>query len=469
MTDTYIDQFGIYPDSCFSVVLKGEINDIETNVLLDTGAGLSIIDIGTLERMNLVHQIAKTHKPPDCVDASGNGMAITGTIKLKTKLKGCDREIIHDFCVLGIRSYHSIIFGRDIMKFYKSVQFDFDRNRIRVGNSWLIPVSPDGKQFVRLCNNLTLKPRTEEVIEVRCNKTNALVCGEFVPKQIPGCHGVYVSKAQIIPDAEGHFLITVLNVNPQHIQLRKKQIIGCVRVGEKSLISNSTELNKVTIGAQLNIYQRQQVTDLLSEFENVFAINPKKTRQTNLTKHRIITGDAQAVYVKPRRIPITREKDVELQIDEMVRNGIRPSKSPWNAPIILVDKKDGSKRFVCDYRNLNHCTKKDTYPLPHVKDVIDRMHDSKYWSTLDAASAYWCIPVQENDKEKTAFSVKRGKFEFNVTPYGLCNAGASYQRLMDVTLSGLSADRILAYMDDIIVLPERLMNIWTVYACFSVG
>ena len=130
---------------------------------------------------------------------------------------------------------------------------------------------------------------------------------------------------------------------------------------------------------------------------------------------------------------------------------IRPSESPWNAPIIIVKKKDGSNRFVCDYRNLNSATKRDTYPLPNVKDVTDKMHGSNYWTTLDAASAYWPIQVRERDKEKTAFSVQRGKFEFNVTPYGLCNAGASYQRLIDITLAGLAVNRVLAYMDDIII------------------
>ena len=79
------------------------------------------------------------------------------------------------------------------------------------------------------------------------------------------------------------------------------------------------------------------------------------------------------------------------------------------------------------------------------------MEGSQYFSTLDAAAAYWSMPLRETDKEKTAFSVPRGKYEFNVTPNGFCNAGASYQRLMDICLSGLPPDHILAYMDDIAV------------------
>eukprot|EP00794_Sanderia_malayensis_P010230 gene10230-11279_t len=82
------------------------------------------------------------------------------------------------------------------------------------------------------------------------------------------------------------------------------------------------------------------------------------------------------------------------------------------------------------------------------------MAGAKYWSTLDAASAYWSIPLSEADKEKTAFAVPRGKFEFNVMPFGLCNSGASYQRMMDMCLSGLSTNKVLSYMDDIALFSD---------------
>ena len=133
---------------------------------------------------------------------------------------------------------------------------------------------------------------------------------------------------------------------------------------------------------------------------------------------------------------------------------IRPSYSPWNARVILVKKKDNSNRFVCDFRGVNDVSKKETYPLPHIKDVIDKIAGAKYWSTQDAASAYWSIPLSENDKEKTAFSVPRGKFEFNVMPFGLSNSRATYQRMMDMCLSGLPTDKLLSYMDDIVIFND---------------
>ena len=173
-------------------------------------------------------------------------------------------------------------------------------------------------------------------------------------------------------------------------------------------------------------------------------------------EHRIITSNAQPVHWKPYRIPYAWPPEVDKQIQEMNNNNIiQPSSSLWNAPILLVKKTDNTMRFVCDFQGLNDVTKKDSYPLPRVHDVIDSMHGARYWTTLDAASAYWSIPLADSDKEKTAFSVPHGKFEFNVMPFGLCNA-ASYQRMIDINLAGLPANRILAYMDDIVSVSSTL-------------
>ena len=185
-------------------------------------------------------------------------------------------------------------------------------------------------------------------------------------------------------------------------------------------------------------------------------IQKKSTLVKNM-QHRIFTNEAQPVKLAPYRIPHAWHAEIDNKISEMLENIIiRHSSSPLNAPVILVKKKDGSLRFVCVFRGLNDVSKKDTYPLPHIRDVIDKMHGARFWTTLDAASAYWSMPLAEEDREKTAFSLPRGKYEFNVTPFGLCNAGASYQRMMDITLAGLETDRILAYMGDIVTFSETL-------------
>lgn len=117
----------------------------------------------------------------------------------------------------------------------------------------------------------------------------------------------------------------------------------------------------------------------------------------------------------------------------------------------MVRKKDNSWRFCVDYRKLNNVTHRDAYPLPRIDTTLDALSGSSLFSTLDLASGYWQVEVADSDKEKTAFSTPQGHFEFNVMSFGLTNAPATFQRLMECVLTGLSGEQCLVYLDDIII------------------
>ena len=204
------------------------------------------------------------------------------------------------------------------------------------------------------------------------------------------------------------------------------------------------------INPDLNNDQKSQLLSLLREYEDCFALNPKKPSATSMGEHVIETlPGAQPRKAKRYRMSPQQEEEVTQQSDEMLKNGIiRPSNSPWAHNVILVKNgRTGKVRFVIDYRPLNEVTVKDAYPMPNVREIVDKMRGSKYFCKMDMASAYWAVPIKEEDREKTAFMTPRRLYEMCVTGYGLCNSQATYQRIMDDTLSGL--ENTASFIDDV--------------------
>ena len=148
-------------------------------------------------------------------------------------------------------------------------------------------------------------------------------------------------------------------------------------------------------------------------------------------------------------VPQTEQKIINEEVQRMLDNKlIQESSSPWTSPVVLVTKKNGKKRFCVDYRKLNAVTKKDQYPLPRIDEMLDSLAGATYFSTLDLMSGYWQVMVHPADREKTAFITRYGTYEFNVMPFGLCNAPATFQRLMNHVYQGIAYKYVVVYLDD---------------------
>jgi len=118
---------------------------------------------------------------------------------------------------------------------------------------------------------------------------------------------------------------------------------------------------------------------------------------------------------------------------------------------ILVKKKDGTIRFCINFRKLNAVTKKDSYPLPRIDDIFDQLSDNVWYSTLDLKNGYWQIKIRPEDREKTAFSIGNGLWQFKVMPFELCNALATFERVMEQVLREFNSKICLIYFDDVII------------------
>ncbi|MEW5311153.1 MAG: hypothetical protein WDW38_002891 [Sanguina aurantia] len=145
-------------------------------------------------------------------------------------------------------------------------------------------------------------------------------------------------------------------------------------------------------------------------------------------------------------------EELKTQIDELLSKGyIRPSVSPYGAPVLFVKKKDGSLRLCIDYRALNKLTIKNKYSLPRIDDLLDRLHGAKYFSKLDLAQGYNQIRINDEDIPKTAFNTRYGHYEFTVMAFGLTNAPATFQRLMNDIFREYLDKFVVVYLDDILV------------------
>ena len=361
-----------------------------TPILVDTGATLTCV---SEELVSQLHTPVNKQEAIRLTTADKRKPATLGTTTIQARHNGINFALKAQ--VLP-QLTHPVVLGYDFLQHYKA-NIDTDKN--------VLTLNLDGKIM-----SLPVHARVRQE----------------VPVQHAELHGITLPQ-----EYNPNYLLTYEDMPPT----LEKQI----------------PISQIKHGA-LTASQKEEILKVLSNCSEAIAPDPKAPAPAKDLYHTIPTNDSKPINSAPYRpSPKTREI-IDQEINQMLEKGIiRPSHSPWSSPVVVADKKDGSPRFCVDYRKLNQITVKDVYPIPRIDDTLHALGQNAYFTSLDLASGYWQIRVHPKDIPKTAFICHRGLFEFLRMPFGLCNAPATFQRVMDSVLGGLKWTCCLVYIDDIIV------------------
>ena len=234
------------------------------------------------------------------------------------------------------------------------------------------------------------------------------------------------------------------------ILCRKKQVrVQNPRGGELIIQGESPRLAIASCSSAVALDE----VPIVSDYSDVFPDELPGLPPVRQVEFRIdLVPGATPVAKSPYRLAPPEMKELQEQLRELSEKGfIRPSSSPWGAPILFVKKKDGSQRMCIDYRELNKLTIKNRYPLPRIDDLFDQLQGACCFSKIDLRSGYHQMRVRDEDIEKTAFRTRYGSYEFVVMPFGLTNAPAAFMDLMNRVCSPMLDRSVIVFIDDILV------------------
>ena len=439
-------------------------------LLVDTGAGISIIHKSKIGSNKLDNS-----NPVSIVGISSTQASIQSYGRAKIELDDLPAFTFH---IANLNIKADGIIGNDFLtKFNAQIYVQSKTMHIR-DKTYKLQHLSECADVDTVTNKQTLNSRAETVISCR---TRSLKSGDAIVESQTIDTGVIIPRA-IVAVQDWMFITTCVNtteedcvistptidVDPIDTKLQTIHNLNSeVSRHNKSYVDTPERREQVLRlirNQHLNTEEAISLEHIISEYTDIFYLDGDRLTYSNFFKHRIPTSSDIPIRAKTYRLPPMHEQEVKQQIQKMLdQDIIQPSSSPWNSPIWVVPKKPDASgkqkwRIVVDYRALNTRVPADSYPIPNITDILDKLGHSQYFTTLDLASGFHQIEIEPHDTPKTAFSTPYGHLEWKRCPMGLRNVPNSFQRTMDCVLHGLQGERCFVYLDDIVVFAASLQE-----------
>ena len=341
---------------------------------------------------------------------------------------------------------YNFLLGKDFLLKNKA-NFDFSSCWLKLFNVEIDFVAPKERKLVATVADLNIAARSTVAIQTQLSTDSMISSDMLIEGGFAKDNSYFVARilTKVRPKTK-RTTVQISNLMDKNLTLPKNTPIadtilfaedGNMKIdskdfpqGEEGFLSeNDLKIDHLDLG------QRERLLKLLKEMK---ISQTPELGTVEIIEHNIDVGEAKPIKQQPYRVPIAKREIIDQEVEKMlVKEIIRPSVSPWSSLIVPVTKSDGSAWFCIDYRKVNSVTKKDAYPLPRIDDTLNALGGAKFFTTLDLQSGYWQVALGEKSKELTAFTTSKSHWEFNVLPFGLTNAPATFQRLMGLVLTGL--------------------------------
>ena len=460
------------PNIKFSLVLMVEIGGNSFQALFDTGSTVSLIESSVV-----TGNIRRNDEITLRTAGSSHGLVSTFKVNQEFKINGTNFQ--YEFLVVETLNLPpiSILLGFDLITKFK---FEFkakDQTEVfldgRLVPSFQCPSLTVNAQVIKSAKEVSTFALVTEELNV---PANCVLCIELkiVGRNLPENTQVLLLPHQGYSEILPHAMLTVVNNNnnvetylynlsnkPLHIYSHTslalvEPVVPVPVIAVGAVINEQPQALAVQIAARTPPEFVDCMIEIGHQFSSLFVLaDDEPTGYTDAMPFRIETGSAPPVKLRPYRIPLCHQAEVQDQLDRLEGEGIITlSHSPWSSPLVVVKKKNGSLRLCVDYRRLNALTLGDSFPLPSIEELLIKVSTSSYFTCLDLKSGYHQVCLDPETKQKTAFSVGDRLYEYNRLPFGLKNAPGHFSRLMTSVLANLINTSVLIYLDDLIILGD---------------